>query len=195
MQLISSIKISQNISIQSELKPLTPGEKDILKKIKKKKSSFFLSTLGGFLVLLTIGWWLSINMSGTRYGRFSEESIKMIKNLTPFFYLFLVLLLTGYLIYYYTKLVSPFIKDLKEGVKEVLYYNPGKYQTPFFAEYYIVTPLSKKSRVKISKEIFDTIGPASTAAISYSVYSHFIFSIEVDEKEIKFNETNELPDK
>ncbi|HEX6845536.1 MAG TPA: hypothetical protein VF144_01095 [Chitinophagaceae bacterium] len=119
----------------------------------------------------------------------------MIKHLTPYFYLFIFLLITGYFIYYYYKLLYPYTKDLRQGLKEILYYIPEKYQTPFFAEYYIVTPISKKSKVKISKEIFDLIGPGSTAAISYSVYSHFIFSIEVDKKEIKFNETHELIDR
>ena len=116
----------------------------------------------------------------------------MMQHLAPYFYLFIFLLIAGYFIYYYYTLLFPYSRDLKEGSKEILYYDPGKYQTPFFAEYYIITPLFKKSRVKISKEIFDTIGPGSIAAISYSIHSHFIFSIEVDEKEIKFNETNEL---
>jgi hypothetical protein len=194
--LISSIKISQTISIQSEVKSLTSQEKDILRKIKQKKSRFFLSTLAGFLILIPIGWLYSINnrstSSGLRYHRLSEDSIEMMKHLAPYFYLFIFLLIAGYFIYYYYKLLYPYSRDLKEGSKEILYYDPEKYQTPFFAEYYIVTPISKRSRVKISKEIFDAIRPGSTAAISYSIHSHFIFSIEVDEKEIKFNETNEL---
>jgi len=162
----------------------------------KKKSRFFLSTLAGFLILIPIGWLYSINRrstsSGLRYHRLSEDSIEMMNHLAPYFYLFIFLLIAGYFIYYYYKLLYPYSRDLKEGSKEILYYDPEKYQTPFFAEYYIATPVSKRSRVKISKEIFDAIRPGATAAISYSIHSHFIFSIEVDEKEIKFNETNEL---
>lgn len=182
------------MSVQSEVKRLTSAEIDILKKIRQKKSRFFLSTLVGFLILIPIGWIYSTNTSGIRYHRLSENSIRRMAHLAPYFYLCVFLLITGYFIYYYYKLLYPFNKDLKEGIKEILYYDPGKYQTPFFAEYYIVTPISKRSRVKISKEIFDAINPGSTAAISYSIHSHFIFSIEVGDKEIEFNETNELAD-
>ena len=140
-----------------------------------------------------------MNIKNTAYGvgyrRLSEDSIKMMTHLAPYFYLFIFFLIASYFIYYYYKLLFPYSRDLKEGIKEILYYEPEKYQTPFFAEYYIVTPVSKKSRVKISKEIFNAIRPGSTAAISYSIHSHFIFSIEVDQKEIKFNETNELMDR
>lgn len=114
--------------------------------------------------------------------------------LAPYFYFVVFLLIIGYFINYYYKLLYPLSRDLKEGHKEILYYDPEKYQTPFFAEYYIVTPVSKRSRVKISKEVFDAIRPGSIAAISYSIHSHFIFSIEVGDKEIEFNETNELAD-
>lgn len=76
---------------------------------------------------------------------------------------------------YYIKLIHPINKDLKEGMKEVLYYDSGKYQTPFFAEYFIVTPIAKRSRIRISSEMFDKISPDSSATISYSIYSHFIF--------------------
>lgn len=126
--------------------------------------------------------------------RLSENSLEKIKTMTPYFYLFVFILIVIYFIYYYNKLIRPVIKDLKEGVKEILYYKPEKYQTPFFAEYFIVTPVLKKSRVKINKDLFDTIQPGSSAAISYSIYSHFIFSIEVGGKEVRFNETNERVD-
>ena len=131
--------------------------------------------------MIPIGWVYSINRryttSGSRYPRLSEDSIKMMNHLAPYFYLFIFLLIAGYFIYYYYQLLYPYSRDLKGGSKEILYYDPGKYQTPFFAEYYIITPLFKKSRVKISKEVFDAIGPGTIAAISYSIHSHFIFSI------------------
>jgi hypothetical protein len=176
------------------LASLTREEKSILKKIRNKKRRFFLSTLGGFLLLIPIGYFYSINRQGTRYGRFDDESLERMQRITPWFMLFVLILIIIYFIRYYFKLIHPVNKDLEEGMKEVLYYDPGKYQTPFFAEYFIITPIAKRSRIRISKEIFDKIRPDSFATISYSIYSHFIFSIEVDNNKILFNETNERID-
>jgi hypothetical protein len=192
--LLSTIKISPAITIQAELKPLSGNERNILRKIRLKKSRFFFYTFGSFLILLPIGYAYSMTWRGTSRGTFSEENIARLQRITPWFYLFITVLLFIYFINYYFKLIHPVTKDLKEGKKEVLYYAPAKYQTPFFAEYFIVTPLIKRSRVRISKDLFDEIDPQSSAAISYSIYSHFIFSIEVDGKEVKFDETNERVD-
>ena len=189
--MLSKIKISHGITVQSEIKNLTWEEKDILMKIKNRKRRFFISTLVGFLILIPIGWYLSIDRQYVGLWRQNEESIHRMNKMTPYFYFFVLLLITGYFINYYFRLLHPLVKDLKKGVKEILYYDPGKYQTPFFAEYYIITPLKKKNRVKISKEFFDEIQPGAAATISYSIYSYFIFSIDINGKEIKFNETNE----
>lgn len=195
--MISSIKISQNISIQSELKPLNSEEKNILRKIRQKKSKFFFSTLAGFILLIPIGYLYSIttrHVGYRSYWELSENTRLMMRRLAPYFYSFLFLLMSGYFTYYYYTLLYPITKDLKQGMKEILYYDPGKYKTPFFEEFYIVTPLLKKTRVKIAREFYNKIEENSLAAISYSVHSHFIFSIELDDQKITFNETNEPVD-
>ena len=192
----SLIKISQNNFIQSELKPLSTDEKNILKKIRKKKSIFFFSTLAGFLLLIPSGWIISINMSGDGYFNtwFSDDLGNILRKMTPYFYLVVLILILIYFTRYYFQLIHPIIKDLKEGVKEVLYFTPEKYQTPFFAEYFVVTPVAKKQRIRISKELYDTIQQGSSAALKFSIHSQFIFSIDVDGNEIRFNETSDRVD-
>ena len=77
----------------------------------------------GFLILVPIGWLYSINRrstsSGLRYHRLNEDSIKMMNQLAPYFYLFIFLLIACYFTYYYYKLLYPYSRDLKEGSKEI----------------------------------------------------------------------------
>ena len=183
--------------LYSELKPLTAGEKIILTKIKNKKSHYFYSTLGVLLLVILISYIYAINIrsSGrTYYRRLSEDELIRIRTIAPIFFTLTGIALLIYFRSFYRKLVLPYIKDLKSEKKEILYYSPDKYQTPFFAEYYITTPLTEKFRVKVSKEIFDEIDPNSKACMSLGQFSRFVFGIEVDVKKINFNETDEPVD-
>jgi hypothetical protein len=83
--------------------------------------------------------------------------------------------------------VYPIIKDLKSGTKAVIPFIPGKYQTPFFAEYYLKTILKDRPLIKIDKELYDTIQDYSKAFIGISLYSEFVFFIQIDARRMKFN--------
>jgi len=189
--------LNQGLVLYSELKPMTAKEKDILTKIRNKKKTFFFSTFSVLLLVIILSYFYSINRKS--YGRpfytkINEEEKARIMLIAPYFFSIVALVLIIYFINYYYKLILPYIKDIKSNVKEIVYYDPGKFQTPFFAEYYIVTPITNKARVKVSKEIFDEIDPNSKASISLGKHSRFIFEIEVDGRKINFNETYEPVD-
>jgi hypothetical protein len=190
--------LNQGLVLFSELKPLTTEEKTILTKIRNKKRNYFFSTLVVLILILGLAFISAYNKKGgyggLRYSRYSEDTIERIKSMAPWLFLVVLIGLLIYFLNYYRKLVLPYIKDLKIGKKEIFYYSPEKYQTPLFAEYYITTPLIKKYRIKVNKEIFDEIDPASKASVSVGQYSRFVFEIEVDGRKINFNETSEPVD-
>ena len=88
-------------------------------------------------------------------------------------------------------MVHPYEKDIKGGMKEIIYFKPESYKTPFFSEYYIVTPLKNKKRIKVTAEIFQSIHNTAIASITCAPHSSFVFEVEVGKKEMTFNETNE----
>ena len=188
--------LNQGLILYSELKPLSEGEKIILIKIKNKKERFFYSTFIILLIVIIFCFWhaMTKGVGGGRYSRPDEEDLERTRKIAPYFFSIVASGLLIYFINYYQKLVLPFLKDLNSNKKEIFYYSPDKYQTPFFAEYYITTLLIDKSKVRVSKEIFDEIDSNSKASISIGRYSRFVFEIEVDGRKINFNETHEPVD-
>lgn len=170
------------------LKPftLTEDEKKILKKIRDKKLFYILSSyfaLTGILLFAIIESW------GKSY-RYGEDEVSRFKAIAPYFYSFLFIILTAYFGNYYFKLVHPFVKDVKKGLKEVIFFQPEKFQTPFFEEYYLVTPIKGKPRIKINKELFEAIQIETTAFVSLALYSRFMFSIDINGRKMEFNDSN-----
>ncbi|MBL7740724.1 MAG: hypothetical protein JNK14_16010, partial [Chitinophagaceae bacterium] len=108
----------------------------------------------------------------------------------PYVFLFFFIVLTVYFVSYYRKSVHPFIKDLKEGIKELLYFPAESYKTPFFNAYYIKTPSKKNAMIRVSKEMYDSIQPGSKGCLCLSPRARFVFFIEVAGKKIEFNEKN-----
>ena len=79
-------------------------------------------------------------------------------------------------------------------MKEAILFNPGKYQTPFFEEYFLVTPIKNRQRIKVGKEFFDAIQANTPAFINRAVYSGFIFSIQINGESMSFDESNTIID-
>jgi hypothetical protein len=143
--------------------------------------------LTGVLLYAIIDSW------GRSY-KYGEEEVSRFKALAPYFYSFIFSALTIYFGNYYFKLVHPFVKDVKKGLKEVIFFQPDKYQTPFFEEYYLGTPIKGKLRIKINKELFEAIQMGTTAFVSLALYSRFIFSIDINGKKLTLNDSSAIID-
>ena len=184
-------QLSQDLVLNSELRPLTEGEKNTLVFIRNKKLFYIFSTYVAFIGVLIYAWF---DAKARWMNEYDEDEQARFFLLAPYAFAIIYAGITAFFLNYYFKLVHPYVKDIRKNIKELVYFRPEKYQTPLFAEYYILTPANKKPTVKINKEIFDEIDPNSSATLSLGKYSRFIFEIEVDGKKIKFNETNEPVD-
>jgi len=179
--------ISSEIKSNTELQPLTKAELNILKSIRNKRLFYILSSYIALVTVLLNAWekdWLNIifikKEDLTKFGKFG-----------PYFTLLLFLLLTIFFVSFYFRTVHPLIKDIRKGMKSIIYFKPEIFKTPFFVEYYIITPIKKKQRIKINTELYNNILINDLASISLVPYSCFVFEIEVGKKEMTFNETNE----
>ena len=192
--------LNQGLVLYSELKPLSENEKIILGKVKNKKIRYFYPAFTVLLVVIIFSFIIAMTGGSSGGGRYRRsrgidmEELERVWKIAPYFFSFVAIALMIYFINYYRKLLLPIMKDINSQKKEIFYFSPNKYQTPFFADYFITTPLYEKSRVRVSKEIFDEIDPLSKASISLGQYSRFIFEIEVDGRKINFNDTHESVD-
>jgi len=190
MSQIAQYEPTSPINTTREQINFTSEEQNILWRLRNKKL-FFL--VGAYLSLsyVFIDGWTRV-FPGT-YWEAVKELFRF--RIYPIWYLWcLFIILTIYFSRYFLKSIYPLIKDLKAGRKQVIYFIPGKYQTPFFAEYYLQTPSQKTPLIRISKEMYDSIHVDSTAAISMSLYSKFVFSIEVNGKKESFNYSTAIDD-
>ncbi len=120
---------------------------------------------------------------GSGRHKFNAEDWVRFYKVIPWFLAFILALLTGYFIYYYLKVVHPYVKDAKQGLKEIVFFKPEKYKTPFFAEYYLVTPIKNKLRIKINQELYDAVQEDTVAFISLACTQGSFFPlILVEEK-------------
>lgn len=169
-----------------EQKPLTKEEKRILTKIRDKKLLFIGSsyaTMVALLVFVLLKYWGDSSL-------YETEKQKLFRTVLPWFMLFLFTILTIYFINYYLKSVHPLVKDLKGGVKELLYFPAQGYKTPFFDGYYLDTPSRKNARIRVSKDFYQLITPNTKVCMSLSLHSRFVFYVEMEGRRIEFNEKN-----
>jgi hypothetical protein len=189
--------VQQHIHPLTEQRPLTEDERGILWRIVNRKLRFLLST---YVVLATILFFLWFfgrkGISGSRWGRpripLTEEQVSRFALLAPYLAGFFFILLTIYFYRHYRKLTYPYIKDVREGVKTVMFFVPERYKTPYFDAYYLKTAFRKKSMIRISKQLYDSIGPESFASIAYTPHAKFVFAIECENVKMNFNEKNSI---
>lgn len=175
--------------VSSQLRPveeqdyLVKDEADVLTKIRNRKLVFILGTYGSLVGVLIYAW-----IDGFfRSFRWGPDAVKRYEHVAPYLIIFSFVILTIYFIHYYFNSVHPLIKDLKSGMKRIQFFVPGKYQTPFVAEYYLKTPLKKVPLIKIDKDFYDRIHTGSVACICFAPHSKFVLSIEVDRAKVNFN--------
>jgi hypothetical protein len=165
---------------------LTGDEKRILKWIRNKRVGFILSAYGSLAYVFVEMW-----------GPISFKDVILILTRAKFITYFfgaLFLLLTIFFIKYFLKSAYPYMKDVKEGIKNIISFSPGKYKTPFFEDYYLETPIKKIALIKINKDLYDALEYSQTATIHISPHAKFVFYIEIAGKQIKFDGSHWLAD-
>jgi hypothetical protein len=172
--------------IQQEQRALTSEEARILSRIRDKKIVHIASTYLVLSFILVFAWLYG----WTKTFGMKEEDAGAFDVVGPLVILFLFITLTIFFVNYYLKAVRPFVRDLKAGYKELIFFEPESYKTPFFDAYYIKTPSKKNAVIRISKEFYDSIKPGCKACLCLTPHARFPFSIDVDGKRIEFNEKN-----
>ncbi|HEX7846313.1 MAG TPA: hypothetical protein VF476_10985 [Chitinophagaceae bacterium] len=176
-----------NIKLTQELAALSKEEMIILHRIKRKKLLFIGTTYISLVVLLPLsliyGW-------GKSY-RYSEKIQETYWSVAPFGGLFFFIVLSVYFLKYYRKSVHPFLKDIKNKKKILLYFTPEVYKTPFFEEYFLQTEIEKRKRIRIGREMYQRINSDSLCCIHMAPQSQFIFQLSLDGETIAFSEKNE----
>jgi len=83
---------------------------------------------------------------------------------------------------------------VRGGIKQIISFTPEKYKTPFFDEFYLITPLKKLALLKIRKELYDEIQFDHSASIHLSPHAKFVFDIEIGGRQMKFDGSTWLAD-
>lgn len=187
-----------NTVLLSEEKPLSVTEMKTLVNIRNRKIRYLASTYFVLLACIFYGWLMGPFKTGGRYtgGRRppTEEEIERFNLVAPVVIAFLFIILTAFFVHYYFKTLHTYIKDIKGRIKILYYFEPESYKTPFFDTYYIKTISRKRPMVRITKELYDAIQPGCRACISMSPFARFVFTIEVEDKKMEFNEKNSILD-
>jgi hypothetical protein len=174
--------LSTGIDTSKDQQPLSNGEKYILATIRNKKLLFLSGayiTLAGLLVKFVFDLWTESD--GWMKPVLLINSPLMI---TTFFFI----VLTVFFLKYYFNAVHPFTKDISRKKKDIISFSAEKYKTPYFEEFFLKTPLKKRSLIKVNKEFYDAIQDNSVAHMSVAPFSRFVFSIELGNQKIQFNE-------
>jgi hypothetical protein len=163
--------------------PLTREEIFTLKVARNKKLLYILSTYGMLSIVLVFamirGW--------GRAARYGEDELARVNKIGPYFFAFIFLLLTYYFIRYYFQSVHPYVKDLKEKQKKTIFFQPLRYKTPAFEEFFFTTPLEKKQLVRVSRADYEEFIAGDTFCFDTAPYSGYIFRLLKNEQKIEFS--------
>ena len=163
--------------------PLTGKEISVLKTAKNKKLLYILSTYGSLTIVLIFamikGW--------TNAYAYGEGELVRVNKIGPYFFLFIFILLTAYFIRYYFQSVHPYVKDLREKQKKTIFFQPLRYKTPAFEDFFLTTPIEKKALVRITRYDYEEFITGDTLCFDTAPHSGYIFRLLKNEKEIKFS--------
>ena len=163
---------------------LTTADREIISKVRRKKTLFMLKAYLALIVILLIIFLTAlIKPAGA-----SDETIQ--KYQRPAFILTLsgFLLFTSIFIIHYYRRIIPYSKDLKTGLKTVSWFYPVSYKTPFFEHFFLKTGSPKKPMLPITKVLYDSIQPGVLAYIVFAPASKFLLLLDINGHRIEYNE-------
>ena len=172
--------------IHREQTELNPAERKVLTKARRKK---FMGMLIAYLALIAI----LVIICMTALVKSSEISIEKTQSYQRGTYIFTGLsfiLFTGIFIIHYFRAIYPYTQDLKRGLKTVSWFYPASYKTPFFDSFFLKTGSRKKPMLSIPKNLYEAIQPGVLAYIVFAPESHFVLLLDINGKQVEFNEEN-----
>ncbi|TMI63491.1 MAG: hypothetical protein E6H07_11960 [Bacteroidetes bacterium] len=170
--------------INREQLQLNFKDREILTKVKRKKTLFLLKAYLALIAILFMIYLTGFVTSSTtsidtilRYQRAT-----LILTLTSFF------LITCLFIIHYFRKIYPYTKDLRIGLKTVSWFYPVGYKTPFFDSFFLKTGSPKNPMLPIPKHLYDTIEPGVLAFIVFAPASRFLLMLDVNGLQVEYNE-------
>lgn len=171
---------------KTEEEPLSDADLSILGVKRKNQLIIFYS---GFIPLAAVLLYvlydgISVIENRSRH-KFSEEDTERFYLVVPYVCGFCFLLLTGYFIYYYIRMLEPIIKDLKKKKKLLVHFIPEKTEMAFFGRFYLSSPVLKKRLVQVTYEDFCIILNGDPIILELAPHSRIMLRFTYNGKEIK----------
>jgi hypothetical protein len=184
-------KLREERIIKKEEAPL--DDSDILSIKEKRKRQIKIAIpalllLAGSLIYMAINGLAIVQRRRwyqTRPTEFNDEKREMYYTVLPYVIGFFALMLIGFSIYHYLKMINPLIKDLKSNKKLLLHFIPEKTDMGMFQKYYISTPVFAKQQIQISKEDFDWVVLGDHMIVETTYCSNTILHFTFKERKIE----------
>jgi hypothetical protein len=172
--------------IHREQIKLSPEEREKLSRIRLRKTIFllgaYLAITAVLLLVYLTGWIGGSNITAEKMLRY-QRATQILIGIS-------FVLITIFFIVYYFKAVYPYTRDLKKGMKTVSWFYPAAYKTPYFDSFFLKTGSRKKPMLSIPQELYDAIRPGVLGCILFAPTSRFVLSLDIDGRQIEFNEKN-----
>ena len=178
--------------IHTEPQPLTQGELRVLK-IKRNKRFYFL--LSAWFVIMAIisyelgfRYWAAKQGIQTRVGyRGARLEPELVLKVVPPFFLFLLIVISYFIINDFLKSAYKVHKDIAGGSKNVISFIPSKVPMPFFRRYFLNTPFDKKPQLEISEADFYKLQDDSYVVAEVAPSSQYIFCLRINNEVVEFS--------
>ena len=164
---------------------LNDVDRKLLAKTRLKKTLFLLSAYGALLLILFVIY-LTGNVRGSGIG--SNEIFEKHHRATLILTIVAFTVITLIFSVHYFRVIYPYTKDLKAGLKTVSWFYPVGYKTPFFDHFFLKTGSVKKPMLAIPKYAYDAIQPGVLACIMFAPASKFLLSLDVNGFIVEYNE-------
>jgi len=173
--------------INREQIALSSVERNILTKVRKKKTLSMLLAYFALIVLL-----FAIDMI-TKLKSSEDISIEKIQRFKTAIHILAgssFIIFTIVFIFHYFRSIHPYTQDLKKGMKTVSWFYPVSYKTPFFDNFFLKTGSRKKPMLSIPRNLYEAIQPGTLAFIVFAPASRFVLLLDINGQQIEFNEEN-----
>jgi hypothetical protein len=173
-------------SVFAERRAFTGEERRILTAMRNKKLIFYGGAYTTFTGILIYAWFYG-NMRSYRFG---EDEVERYSYVAPILISFFFIVLTIYFLRLYLQNLHPLLKDLKAGEKELIFFQPAPYKTPFFEQYYISNVPYRKKMLQVDKGFYELAIQGEQGRISIAPHSRFVFILKIGDLKIEFSEKN-----
>lgn len=176
--------------IHKEISGLTAGELRVLTVKRNKRAVFLLSSYATLLFLFIYGigprYYLAMKGISPPGLRRSHLDPKLVVKVAPILFIFLVSMISYFIIGDFLKTAYKLHKDIRKGQKEIISFIPSKIPMPYFKRYFLNTPFSSKPQIEISEKTFYSIADDNYLVAEIAPESNYIFSIYLNNELIEF---------